>query len=188
MSPRKTARLTVEHILLYLIDQKPMHGYELYQELCAMEGISLVWNIKQALLYAILEKLEAKGYLQSETVQGEAYPPRTTFHLTEFGKSSLQDWLRSPVRRARDFRQEFLAKLIIARRYGRQPAIDLIQNQEQTCKTWRSELAAVIHPPQADHFDAWLVYSFRLQRLDAILEWLKTCREEIDHLSPVAEK
>lgn len=183
MSPRKTSRLTVEHVLLYLIGQKPMHGYELYQALCAMEGISLVWNIKQAMLYAILEKLEARGDLRSE-VQDEAYPPRKIFHLTDFGKNSLQNWLASPVRRARDFRQEFLAKLIIARRYGKQQALDLIRTQEQACETWRQELIAAPHPPQEDNFDAWLVYSYRIQRLEMIMEWLKKCREEVIRALP----
>jgi DNA-binding PadR family transcriptional regulator len=187
MSPRKTARLTVEYILLYMIERKPMHGYELYQELCALEGISLIWNIKQALLYAILEKLEAQGYLLSEVVQGETYPPRKYFHLTDFGRTSLQDWLASPVRRARDFRQEFLAKLIIARRYGKQQALDLINIQQQACERCRSDLVAGDQPPQEEHFDAWLVYSFRIRRLDMILDWLKTCREEVDHWQPPVE-
>jgi PadR family transcriptional regulator, regulatory protein AphA len=180
MSPRKSSRLTVEHILLYLIDQRPMHGYELYQELCAMEGISLIWNIKQALLYANLEKLEGQGFLKSDLVQGEAYPPRRYFRLTDSGKNSLQAWLNSPVRRARDLRQEFLAKLIIARRYGTQQALDLIQVQEKACERWLHDLKATIEPPQKENFDAWLVYSFRIKRLEMILEWLKTYREEVN--------
>jgi len=187
MSPRKTARLTVEHILLYLIDQKPMHGYELYQALCTMDGISLIWNIKQALLYAILEKLEGQGYLKSQVVQGEPYPPRKYFHLTDFGKHSLQSWVQSPVRRARDFRQEFLAKLIIARRYGKQSALDLIQVQEQACQCWLSDLNAAIRPPQAENFDAWLVYSFRISRLNMILQWLGTCRAEVKRIFPTTQ-
>lgn len=180
MSPRQMTRLTVEHILLYLLEQRPMHGYELYQELCSMEGISLIWNIKQALLYAILEKLEAKGYLRSELVQGEAHLPRKIFHITGSGQSSLQDWLNLPVRRARDFRQEFLAKLIIARRIGKQEALNLIQTQEAACEIWLRDLKTAMQSTQARHFDAWLVYSFRIQRLEMIQQWLKTCREEVD--------
>ena len=134
MSPRQSSNLTLEHVLLALLDQRPMHGYELYQELCELKGISLIWNIKQGLLYALLDKLEGKGYLTSQLVQGETYPPRKYFHLTETGKSTLQTWLKTPERRARDIRQEFLAKLIMARRYGISEALELIHLQEQVSR------------------------------------------------------
>jgi DNA-binding PadR family transcriptional regulator len=180
MSPRKTARLTLEHTLLALLDQKPMHGYELYQELCGLKGISLIWNIKQSLLYAILEKLESKGYLSSHVVPGDAYPPRKYFHLTDWGRTSLREWLTTPVRRARDFRQEFLAKLIVARSYGEQNALDLLHIQELACETWFVDLSATIQPPNRENMDEWLVYSYRIQRLEGILKWLKACRDEFD--------
>jgi PadR family transcriptional regulator PadR len=180
MSPRPTSALTLEHVLLALLDQKPMHGYELYQNVCKMQGISLIWNIKQALLYAILDKLERRGYLSSQQVQGEAYPPRNYFHLTSMGKSSLQAWRKTPVRRARDLRQEFLAKLIVARRYGKADALELIHIQEQACQAWYDELQTNIPALDAEHMDAWLVYSFRINRVEGILSWLKICVSEID--------
>lgn len=126
MSPRHSSALSIEYVLLALLEEKPMHGHKLYQDLCAIPGISWILNIKQALLYAILEKLEAGGFLAYRVVQGETYPPRKYFHLTEIGKNDLQKWAKSPVRRARDVRQEFLAKLIVARHYGKSAALDLI--------------------------------------------------------------
>jgi DNA-binding PadR family transcriptional regulator len=182
MSPRRSSALTLEHVLLALLDQKPMHGYELYQELCAMPGISLIWNIKQALLYALLDKLEARGLLYSQLVQGETYPPRHNFHLTEVGKTALQAWKKSPVRRARDIRQEFLAKLIVARRYGNAQALELIQIQTQACHSWLADLEANNPPRDEEHTDEWLVYSFRISRVKAVIEWLKACELEITQL------
>jgi PadR family transcriptional regulator, regulatory protein AphA len=182
MSPRPSSSLTLEHVLLALLDQKPMHGYELYQELCALQGISLIWNIKQSLLYAILDKLERNGFLSSHLVPGETYPPRNYFHLTELGKNALQKWINSPVRRARDLRQEFLAKLIIARRYGKSKSLELIHIQEQACQTWLNELEANVPARDQDHTDEWLVYSFRINRVKGVLEWLNECSQEIDHL------
>jgi DNA-binding PadR family transcriptional regulator len=180
MSPRHSSALTLEHVLLALLDPKPMHGYELYQELCAMPGISMIWNIKQALLYAILAKLEVRGLLCSQLVQGDSYPPRNYFHLTEEGKNSLQAWLKTPVRRARDIRQEFLAKLIVARRYGKSDALELIRIQNQACQSWLAELNSNIPIHNPEHSDEWLVYSFRIIRVNGILEWLKACEMEIE--------
>jgi DNA-binding PadR family transcriptional regulator len=180
MSPRHASPLTLEHILLAFLDQKPMHGYELYQELCATKGISQIWNIKQALLYAILDKLEERGYVASQLIQGETYPPRNYFHLTEVGKESLQEWLKSPVRRARDLRQEFLAKLITARRYGKADVVELIHIQEQTCQTWFRDLQSNVPPQDQEHLDEWLVYTFRINRIEAVLKWLKMLELEVD--------
>jgi PadR family transcriptional regulator, regulatory protein AphA len=179
---RQSSDLTLEHVLLALIDRKPMHGYELYQELCEMKGISLIWNIKQGLLYAILDKLEGKALLSSQLVQGETYPPRRYFHLTKSGKSSLNTWFTTPVRRARDIRQEFLAKLIIARRYGKTDALELIHSQERACQTWSDELKSNTPPLDQEHMDEWIVYSFRIIRIESVLKWLKACESEIDNL------
>lgn len=159
-----------------------MHGYELYQELCRMQGISQIWNIKQATLYAILDKLEERGYVTPQLIQGETYPPRKYLHLTEVGKRALEEWIRTPVRRARDLRQEFLAKLITAHRYGRTDILELIGMQEQTCRAWLSELQSYIPQLDAEHLDEWMIYSFRINRVEANLAWLKVLAFEVDRL------
>jgi PadR family transcriptional regulator, regulatory protein AphA len=182
MSPRHASPLTLEYVLLALLDQKPMHGYELYQEICGMQGISKIWNIKQALLYAILEKLEERGFLTSKLIPGETYPPRKYFHLTEIGQSSFQEWLKTPVRRARDLRQEFLAKLIIAHRFGKADLLALIHIQEEACQAWARDLQSDVPPLTPEHLDEWMVYSFRVNRVEAVLKWLKRLEGEIDRL------
>ncbi|HVN53697.1 MAG TPA: PadR family transcriptional regulator [Anaerolineaceae bacterium] len=171
--------MNLEHILLALLDQKPMHGYELYQELCATEGIDLIWNITQSLLYADLDKLEGMGMLSSYVIQGETYPPRKYFQITEKGKSSLQTWIRTPARRARDIRQEFLAKLIVARRYGTTQALELIRIQKQTCQTWLKELEGKVPQERPGQSDEWFVDSFRLMRVEGVLRWLKDCERAV---------
>jgi hypothetical protein len=84
------------------------------------------------------------------------------------------------VRRARDIRQEFLAKLIVARRYGKAEALELIHIQNQACQSWLADLNAHIPIHDPDHTDQWLVYTFRITRVDGILEWLTACELEIE--------
>jgi len=180
MSPRHSTTLAIEHVLLALLDSRPMHGYELYQELCALPGISLVWNLKQAMLYAILDKLEGNGLLSSQLARGESYPPRRNFQLTAEGKLALETWIQTPVRRARYLRQEFLAKLIIARRYRQDTARELIRLQEQACHAWLAELETALAALAPDQVDEWIVVSYRIQRLLSALTWLKACAVEID--------
>src|SRR3712207_5615002 len=103
--------ITIEHALLGLLHDKPMHGYELYQQLMEPGGLWLVWRMKQSQLYALLARLEEEGYLVAELQPQAARPPRKIFHLTPAGLQAYQGWLASPVTHGRSMRQEFLAKL-----------------------------------------------------------------------------
>lgn len=186
MSPRQTAPLYLEHILLALLDDAPMHGYELHHALANTQGISMIWNITQSMLYVMLDKLEEQGLLSSTLLQGTSHPPRKVFSLTEPGRQSLQRWIKTPVRRPRQMRQEFLAKLIVARRYGIPQVLELIQIQQQACQDWLDQLKASFPPGDADHRDAWLVVTYRIQRLEAVIKWLDMCKSELVHENSAA--
>ncbi len=179
MSPRKPATLKLEHILIALLDQKPMHGYEMYQHLSEIKGISRLWNIKQPMLYAILDKLESRDLVTSQLVSGETYPPRKCFHPTESGIESLKNWLKTPVHRARDVRQEFLAKLIVAGWYGKADVLTLIQIQEEECRNWFHETPVNLLSSDRGNLDEWFVYTYRMNQIKGIIDWLKACEKEL---------
>ncbi|NLE93558.1 MAG: PadR family transcriptional regulator, partial [Chloroflexi bacterium] len=109
--PRPTAPIATDHLILSLVDEGPMHGYEIHQRISNMPGINKIWNIKQGLLYAKLEKLKDAGLIEDAPGEPEANLLRRYFRLTPAGKTALNAWIDSPVLRARDIRQEFLAKL-----------------------------------------------------------------------------
>jgi DNA-binding PadR family transcriptional regulator len=52
--PRQQAPLSLEFILLGFLEQKPIHGYDLYKQISSFDAISLVWSVKQSQLYALL--------------------------------------------------------------------------------------------------------------------------------------
>ena len=186
MSPRHPSALKLEHVLLALLDQKPMHGYELYQDLCEIKGISQIWHIKQAMLYATLDKLEARGFLYSQQAEEETYPPRNYFYPTESGKESLHTWLTTPVGRARDMRQEFLAKLIVASWYGKTDMLALIRLQKEECRDWFESMPMKDIPINEDQINEWIVYSFRSNQIKELLNWLNICEQAVERL-PDAE-
>ncbi|NJO06579.1 MAG: PadR family transcriptional regulator [Chloroflexaceae bacterium] len=82
MSPRYAPPLTIEHALLGLLDEQPLHGYDLYQRLLAPDALGTVWPLKQSQFYALLSKLEQAGYLTITQEQPGGYPPRKMLHLT----------------------------------------------------------------------------------------------------------
>ena len=68
--------LTIEYALLGFLRQQPMHAYEIHQTLLRAEALGLVWHIKQSLVYVMLERLEAEGYITASIEPQGSRPPR----------------------------------------------------------------------------------------------------------------
>jgi PadR family transcriptional regulator, regulatory protein AphA len=150
-----------------------MHGYELHRELRKKTGLGLVWTVKQAQLYAILAKLEARGLIEAELVDAGARPARKVFHLTEAGSAAYEEWVRTPASR-RDFRLDFLAKLLAARKSGLEAAASLVGEQRRLCGLWLEEARARRAAVAEDSLDG-LVHSYRIGQLEATAAWLDGC-------------
>jgi DNA-binding PadR family transcriptional regulator len=170
--------LTMEHALLGFLRQRPMHGYEIYQQLSHPSGLGLVWRLKQSQLYALLAKLEHAGYVTTTLEFQEARPPRKMFELTEVGRAAFLDWLQKPVPQGRGLRLEFLAKLYFASFEGPQMALNLIERQREACRGWLVQQQDIETLRDRRPFD-WLVHQFRRGQIEAMLAWLATCEATI---------
>jgi DNA-binding PadR family transcriptional regulator len=159
----------IDYVLLGLLAPGPRHAYALYRELRRSDGLWLVWRLKLPRLYAILDRLERTGLIRSETVPQPRRPARRVFRLTPDGEARYRQWRTEPVRRGRDIRQLFLAKLYLARRDGPEVARTLLQNQRDLCRQWLDELRTAA--PPADDF-ARAVWRYRVRHVETILTWL----------------
>jgi PadR family transcriptional regulator AphA len=179
MSPRLSPPLTIEYALLGLLRQQPRHGYEIYHQLADPTGLSLVWRLKQSQLYALLAKLEGKGYVTQTLEPQDARPPRKVFELTDLGCQAFLDWVQSPVGRGRGFRLDFLAKLYFAQREGSPVVVKLLDRQQAASQAWLAEQQAQAEGLSDTHPFDWLVHQFRISQTKAMLDWLDTCRETL---------
>lgn len=159
--------------LLGWLSERPMHGYEIYQRLAEPTGLGLVWRIKQAQLYALLDRLEAAGDISVSCEAQERAPSRKMLSLTAQGRETYVRWLRSPVHSPREMRLAFLAKLYFAGKESAEVRRTLIAAQRQLCQDWRVWHAAQIVQAGAA-FDAQ-VWQFRMSQVEAILHWLDVC-------------
>lgn len=179
MSPRQQAPLSTEYILLGLVAQGPVHGYDLHKQLATLDGLSAIWHVKQSQLYALLDKLEVMGFLQSVSTPGVASALRKQYHLTENGRQAFDTWLVSPVQHGREMRQGFLARLYFARISGVSAVRQLIDAQYRTCLGWQydiqSELDALSDPASFQR----VVNLFRMNQINAMLNWLDECRKTL---------
>ncbi len=171
MNSSRRASLSIEWSLLGFLAERPMHGYEIHQRLAQAAELGLVWHLKQSRLYALLARLEERGYIDYRMEYQEARPPRKVYALTPAGQAALDTWLREPVEHGRDFRLEFLAKLYFIRREDEEALHALFQAQRHLCRQWLARQQMALDRWEPGTFE-WLVYRFRLGQVQAIVEWL----------------
>jgi DNA-binding PadR family transcriptional regulator len=169
--------LTVEHALLGFLRLRPMHGYELYQQISNPAGLWLVWRLKQSQLYALMTRLEAEGFVTVTLQPQEARPPRKIFQLTAAGHDAFVDWVTSPVAHPRQMRQEFLMKLYFVRQEGPQAVAQLISEQRALCRVWQAEQHTQSDALADEHSFAAIVNHFRTSHVENILTWLDHCEQ-----------
>jgi PadR family transcriptional regulator, regulatory protein AphA len=177
--PRQQSPLSIEYILLGLLEQHSIHGYDLYKQITHFDAISLVWSIKQSQLYALLERLEAEGLLTSTLIQGESHPNRKQFQLTSVGRQTFYAWRSSPVQHEREIRQELLAKLYFALKVGPEIVLDLIEDQRAVCFEWLNQLHNDLMATTEGQVYERIVYQYRARQIQATLDWLESTRKDI---------
>ncbi|HEU5090055.1 MAG TPA: PadR family transcriptional regulator, partial [Roseiflexaceae bacterium] len=91
---------------------------------------------------------------------------------------------RAPVTHGRDFRQEFIAKLFFAEREGADRVLQLIADQRRECLGWLDDVRKQAGRLSEDRTFDWLVFQFRISNLEAILDWLDTCRARLHVAAP----
>jgi|SRR5579884_74792 len=165
----------LEHALLGLLRERPMHAYEMHARLEQAESLGLVWRLKQGHLYALLARLEEAGCVASITQFQIGRPPRKVLHLTDAGRRAFEAWLAAPVAHGRDFRMEFLAKLYFAAHEGPAAVGALVGRQRAECELWLAGQRARLDETAADQPYERLVHRFRLGQIEAILGWLDDC-------------
>lgn len=173
--PKRKAMLSIEHALLGFLRQHPLHTYEIYQKLQQAQALGEVWRLKQAHLYALIDRLEAEGLIKATVVPQETRPAKRLLHLTGAGQIAFTRWLGTPVEHGRDLRIEFLAKLFWAQQESPATIHSLITQQRSTCERWLHDLQADLNNIDDQQPFTALVLQFRIGQTEAMLHWLDSC-------------
>ena len=169
MSPRPALPLRLEYALLGLIRRKPAHGYQLLQQWSIPQGLDIIWHIRPGRLYAALEKLKNLGYFESKLMPGDNSPERRQYSITPSGEQAFMRWMRTPVSAARDFRQEFLAKLYFSHDVDAHVFSELVNLQKLAAQSWLTGHQASLSKQTGF---VRLVTSYRLHQVQSMLDWL----------------
>ena len=82
---------TLEGIILASLSDRPAYGYEITARL-REQGFS---DIAEGTIYALLVRLEKRGFVDVEKVPTEKGPPRKVYSLNAQGRAYLEEFWRT---------------------------------------------------------------------------------------------
>lgn len=170
--------LSPEQVLLGFLSQQPAHGYELHQRLEA--DLGQIWRLRLNQLYTILNRLEARGFIECLSETPSATPRRHRFELTEAGRQRFQHWLHTPTPvTVRAVRVEFTTRLYFAAALSLDLAADLVTAQIDETHQGLARLQALLAAlPDHQPFNR-LGLRLRVRTLASLLEWFEECRHAL---------
>src|SRR5689334_1049218 len=80
-------REDLDALVLAVLQQGPMHGYEISRRIRALSDEVL--SAGEGKLYPCLHKLEDDGFIEAEWVEQENRPSRKVYSLTDKGSAAL---------------------------------------------------------------------------------------------------
>jgi DNA-binding PadR family transcriptional regulator len=182
-SPKKPAVTTPDLVILSLLAERPMHGYQVNLELerrCVRDWAA----ISRPQIYYSLEKLAKAGLIRAgESEDPASGPDRRVFETTAKGKHALSDALEREDWTTQRDRPPFLTwvslswqarpgvfKKQIARR-AKFLELEIAREKE----TLDSILAEVGHP---HHEAVWMV-TLMIEQFQTELKWLRKIEREL---------
>ncbi|WP_431998314.1 PadR family transcriptional regulator [Streptomyces fungicidicus] len=166
--------------LLALLARGPAHGYELKQDLEQLLGSAYPQpNVGQ--IYVTLGRLEKSGLIEGEDVEQSSRPNKKVYRLTDAGREALRAWYEETADEPR-VRDEFFMKLALAPRTGLADQIALINRQRRQYLNTMRQLSKLAAAEDRDNRISHLLIEGAMLHLQADLDWLERCQEELEEL------
>jgi len=176
--PQRHGPSPLQFAILGLLHDQPAHGYDL-QRVFSLDGdLNGVVPVGQPALYAALKDLAARTLVVGVESRDGVRPPRTVYSLTPIGEHEFDEWSRTPVRRLRQVRLDFLLKVYFARRRGERELRALVDAQIKACHDYLSALEEQAGALSPDDF-AYLVVESRTSAARSTLNWLRDYRHRL---------
>ncbi|MDQ2715463.1 MAG: PadR family transcriptional regulator [Chloroflexota bacterium] len=173
-----------EYAILGLLENRPMHGYEMFQQF-QNTTLGQIVHLEMSQMYAFLKKLNRLEYIDSQLEPQGARPPRKVFHMTAAGREVFLHWLTVPVERPREIRILFLIKLYFSVSVLPSESAHLIGEQLAACRRFLDHLeeqqSSVVKMGEMAFFDR-VVLSSRIHQTRALLTWLQELQREFGRL------
>lgn len=166
----------LEHILLGLLHEKPMSGYELKKTIDYTVGF--FYSTSFGSLYPALKRLEEKEYVIAEKVEGDS-KNKKIYTVQKAGKEAFKKWLGQPLKSSKN---EHLIKIFFIDYLDEEKRSYLLEEFQFNLKKERlmlkeveqiviGELAELTNPQ--DFYYRLSVLQYGIRHFEMELEWLE---------------
>lgn len=169
----------IDLLLLGLLMDKPMHGYEINQTIKA-DGIDNWFNISTAAIYYSLNKLRGRGLISETKYRESGAPIRTVFRLTDAGREAFFHAMDESLGSQERTYFEYDLGIFLLNRVPKERALKLLHKRLQFLQEWAATSQSALTEAQ--------------QRGDpplqlAILEHASSCaRLEVDWINGIIQR
>lgn len=184
----KLVLTTPDLVLLSLLSERPMHGYQANLELERRE-IRDWAGISRPQVYYSLEKLARRGLVRSlESNEPAAGPERSTFETTTRGRAALADALEGEEWTTQRDRPPF--QTWIALSWQARPGVFEKQIKrrreflEKELKREKEVLASILEEVGHPYHEAVWMVSFVIEQFKLELRWLRKLKRELPRRAP----
>lgn len=169
-------------VVLAVLGEEPAHGFALSRLLAPDSDLGRIVTLRRAQVYRSIDRLLAAALVRPLAVEpGDAGPQRTVLAPSDEGRAVLDRWLEEPVAHVRHLRVEFLIKLRLLERLGRDPS-DLVRAQRRALAPTLDQLLAP-GSDDDDVVDRWRAHN--AAAADRFLSDLVGGDEAIDRKDPI---
>jgi DNA-binding PadR family transcriptional regulator len=173
------APMSIGHILLGLLTERPKHGYELKRE--HDERLPGAKPIAYGQVYATLQRLERDGRVAVSGTAQEGGPERIVYEITGEGTDEVRRWLAGTEAPAPYVSSPLFTRVVLAM-VVEGGAEDYLLRQRGEHLARMRELTARKNSPELG-VGEMLAADYALHHLDADLRWIETARQRMAELT-----
>lgn len=167
---------TLKYVILGLLMNKPMSGYDIYKEF--EEALVEFWSAKHSQIYPELKKLVNEGLIEYETQVTEGKMVKKLYTITGQGKEDFLKWLNSDAPMESTPKDVFRLRVYFSKNIDKKHMIQLLKSQ---LAQHTERLQYLIHStikfedkpkPGTDLFGDYIVLQGAILREKSYIDWL----------------
>ena len=177
MMIKRSKKMTTEMILLGMMHEKSLTGYEM-KKIC-QEQFMHYTDINLSSIYSTLKRLEKEGLIKGKTVQGERME-KNVFTITDLGKKQFKALIEKHLSDASFHGLEFNAALSFLNHIDKKHLREILEARKKTFLSYLERMHSVGEEKCKANLEKHKILLDRgMMHMKAELSWIKQAIEEL---------
>ncbi len=170
-------KMTTELILLGMLHEKPLTGYEM-KKIC-QEQFMHYTDINLSSIYSTLKRLEREERIKGKTVQGERME-KNVFTITDSGKEQFKILLEKHLSDISLHGFGFNAALTFIKHTDKKHLLDLLEKRKEIFLTYLDKITCVKEEKCSEKMQKHkILFDRGIAHVKAEISWIKQAIEEL---------